>query len=92
MVRRLECHCAARVTVALTRLSQANFSNVEGVGGGVYELKIDFGSGYRVYFGKDGALVMILLGWSTKKRQKATIGAVQVLWADYRRGKSAKEH
>jgi putative addiction module killer protein len=44
----LNAVAAARVTVALTRLGQGNFSNVEGVGAGVYELKMDFGPGYRV--------------------------------------------
>jgi putative addiction module killer protein len=38
----------------LTRLAGGNFSNVQGGGSGVFECKIDFGPGYRVYFGKDG--------------------------------------
>lgn len=59
---------SARVTIALYRLQQGNFSNVEGVGGGVYECKVNFGPGYRVYFGKDGEQVVILLGGSGKKR------------------------
>jgi putative addiction module killer protein len=83
---------AARVTVALTRLGQGNFSNVEGVGAGVYELKVDFGPGYRVYFGKDGERLVILLGGSAKKRQGAAIGAAQTAWAEYRRRKGGKEH
>jgi putative addiction module killer protein len=66
----LNAVAAARATVALTRLGQGNFSNVEGVGSGVYELKIDFGPGYRIYFGKDGERIVILLGGSSKKRQK----------------------
>ena len=43
----LDAVAAARVTVALTRLGQGNFSNVKGVGAGVYELKMDFGPGYE---------------------------------------------
>jgi putative addiction module killer protein len=82
---------AARVTVALTRLGQGNFSNVEGVGSGVYELKIDFGPGYRIYFGKDGERLVILLGGSSKKRQGAAIAAAQVAWAEYKRRKGGKE-
>ncbi len=35
-------------------MEQGNFSNVQGVGAGVYEYRIDFGPGYRIYFGKDG--------------------------------------
>ena len=79
------------MTVALTRLGQGNFSNVKGVGGGVYELKIDFGPGYRVYFGKDGERIMILLAGSSKKRQSGAIAAAQAAWAEYKRRKSGKE-
>jgi putative addiction module killer protein len=82
---------AARITVALTRLSQGNFSNVEGVGGGVYELKIGFGPGYRVYFGKDGERIVILLGGSSKKRQSGAIAAAKAAWAEYKRRKGGKE-
>ncbi len=82
---------AARVTVALTRLGQGNFSNVEGVGSGVYELKIDFGPGYRIYFGKDGERIVILLCGSSKKRQNAAIAAAQAAWAEYKRRKGGKE-
>lgn len=84
----LNAVAAARVTVALTRLGQGNFSNVEGVGSGVYELKIDFGPGYRVYFGEDGEQIVILLGGSSKKRQAAGIAAAQAAWAEYKRRKS----
>jgi putative addiction module killer protein len=87
----LNAAAAARVTVALTRLSQGNCSNVEGVGNGVYELKIDFGPGYRIYFGKDGERIVILLGGSSKKRQSDAIAAAQAAWADYKRRKSIKE-
>ena len=50
----LNAQAAAKVAVALSRLEQGNFSKVKSVGGGVMEYKIDFGPGYRVYFGKDG--------------------------------------
>jgi putative addiction module killer protein len=87
----LNAVAAARVTVALTRLSQGSFSNVEGVGAGVYEIKIDFGPGYRVYFGKEGERIVILLGGSVKKRQSAAIAAAQAAWARYKSRKSGKE-
>ena len=80
------------MTVALTRLSHGNFSNVEGVGSGVHEFKIDFGPGYRVYFGKDGEKIVVLLGGSVKKRQATAIAAAQAAWAEYRRRKGGKEH
>lgn len=83
----LDAIAAAKVGTALYRLGQGNFSNVEGVGSGVFEVKIDFGPGYRIYFGKDGETVVILLGGSTKKRQSAAIGAAQKAWADYKQRK-----
>jgi putative addiction module killer protein len=86
----LNAVAAARVTLALTRLSQGNFSNVKGVGAGVYELKMDFGPGYRVYFGKAGEQLVILLGGSTKKRQSAAIAAAQAFWAEYKRRTGGK--
>jgi putative addiction module killer protein len=57
----LKAEAAAKVSVALTRLESGNFSNVKGVGGGVYEYRIDFGPGYRIYLGKDGDQLVILL-------------------------------
>jgi putative addiction module killer protein len=87
----LNAVAAARVTVALARLVQGNFSNVKGVGSGFYELKIDFGPGYRVYFGKDGERIVILLGGGSKKRQEAAIAAAHAAWLDFRRRKSGKE-
>jgi putative addiction module killer protein len=83
----LNAQAAAKVTVAVTRLGQGNFSNVKGVGSGVYEYTIDFGPGYRVYFGKDGDRVIILLGGGTKKRQQRDIATAVALWQDYKQRK-----
>jgi putative addiction module killer protein len=58
---------AAKITTSVRRLELGNFSNVKGVGAGVFEYRIDFGPGYRVYFGKDGDALVILLGGGTKK-------------------------
>jgi putative addiction module killer protein len=63
---KLNANPAAKVAAALYGLGEGNFSNVKGVGGGVFERKIDFGPGYRIYFGKDGKSVVILLGGSRK--------------------------
>ena len=78
---------AAKVATALTRLTAGNFSNVKGVGSGVFEYRIDFGPGYRVYFGKDGERLVILLGGGTKKRQQQDISAATANWLDYKRRK-----
>jgi putative addiction module killer protein len=83
----LHAEAAAKVIVGLTRMEQGNFSNTKGVGSGVHEYKIDFGPGYRIYFGKDGNTIVILLGGGTKKRQKMDIQAAQANWADYKKRK-----
>jgi putative addiction module killer protein len=64
---RLNSTAAAKVTVALYRIARGNFSNVKSVGQGVYEFKINFGPGYRIYFGKDSDRVVILLGGQPQK-------------------------
>ncbi len=76
----LNAQAAAKVTIAVTRLGQGNFSNVKGVGSGVLEYKIDFGPGYRIYIGKDGDCLVILLGGGTKKRQYTDISQAIARW------------
>ena len=83
----LDAQAAAKVTVALQRVRDGNLSNVKGVGGGVLEYRIDFGPGYRIYFGKDGDQLVVLLAGGTKKRQARDIEIAQVRWTDYRRRK-----
>jgi putative addiction module killer protein len=72
-------------------LELGNFSNVRGVGGGVFECRIDFGPGYRVYFGKDGETLVILLGGGTKKRQDRDIATARERWSDYKKRKSQEK-
>jgi putative addiction module killer protein len=86
----LNANAAAKVAVALYRLQAGNFSNVEGIGEGVFERKIDFGPGYRLYFGKDGETVVVLLGGSGKQRQREAIADAKERWADYKRRKGAR--
>jgi putative addiction module killer protein len=83
----LNAPAAAKVTVAITRLAQGNFSNAKGVGGGVYEHRVDFGPGYRIYFGRDGERLVILLAGGTKKRQQNDIEHAQARWQDYKKRK-----
>jgi putative addiction module killer protein len=84
---RLKAPAAAKVATAVTRLALGNFSNVKGVGSGVFELKVDFGPGYRIYFGKDGERLIILLGGCIKKRQQQDISAAGAHWEDYKQRK-----
>jgi putative addiction module killer protein len=83
----LETVARAKVTRAIIRLEQGNFSNVKSVGEGVFEYKIDSGPGYRVYFGQDGETLVILLTGGTKKRQQRDIKAAHDYWRDYKESK-----
>lgn len=84
---KLNAQAAAKVGTALYRLEQGNFSAVKGVGSGVFEFRIDSGPGYRIYFGKDGETIVILLGGGTKKRQGHDIEAALSCWQDYKKRK-----
>jgi putative addiction module killer protein len=75
---------AAKVAIALTRMQQGNRSNVKAFASGVHEYRIDFGPGYRVYFGRDGPSLIILLGGGTKKRQQSDIRRALELWTAYK--------
>ena len=84
----LNAPAAAKVAAALYQLAAGNFSNVRSVGSGVFERKIDFGPGYRLYFGRDGNVLVVLLGGSGKQRQQEAIAAAKARWTDYRRRKA----
>lgn len=80
----LNAIAAARVSVALARIELGNLSNAKPVGTGVLEFRIDFGPGYRVYFGRDGETIVILLGGGTKSLQGRDIEDAKARWADYK--------
>ena len=84
---RLNSPAATKVTTALYRLGEGNDSNTKSVGEGVYELKIDFGPGYRVYFGWQGQQLIILLAGGSKARQQQDIKQAKEFWAAYKRSK-----
>lgn len=77
----------AKIAIAVARLEQGNLSNVKSVGAGALEYRIDSGPGYRVYLGRDGDTLVILLTGGTKKRQQRDIAAAIAMWADYKRRK-----
>lgn len=81
----------ARIAIALTRLEAGNLSATKALGAGIHELRLHFGPGYRIYFGKDGETIVILLGGGTKKRQQADIGAARVLWQEYKAWKRGSD-
>jgi len=90
-VRALNVLAAAKVATALERIADGNLSNVKTIGSGVLEYKIDFGPGYRIYFGRDGGRLVILLAGGTKKRQQRDIRQARLNWDDYRKRKT-EEH
>src|ERR1700709_162498 len=69
---------------SIGRLAAGNKSNVKSVGEGVHELKIDFGPGYRIYFGWQGSALVIFLGGGTKKRQDKDSAEAKEFWWDFK--------
>lgn len=84
---KLDAQAAAKVTVYLTRLENNNTSSIKTVGEGVFECKINYGPGYKVYFGNDGDKIIILLAGGSKKRQENDIKKVKLLWKEYKANK-----
>ena len=83
---------AARGDRYIRRLESGNFGAAKMLRDGVFELRLDFGPGYRVYFGRYGRIVVILLGGGSKRRQDADIAAAGARWQRYQQAKKAKEH
>jgi len=69
------------------RLVDGNFGDRRFVGAGVWELRIHYGPGYRVYYGEDGTAIVLLLCGGDKRTQWRDIGRAQKLWDEYRRSK-----
>ena len=84
---KLDTAAALKVRTALARFETGNMGDVKPVGQGVSERRIAFGPGYRIYFGRDGDRLVILLCGGVKKRQRADIEKAKLRWADYRRRK-----
>jgi putative addiction module killer protein len=80
-----------RVLARLERVRLGLLGDCKSVGGGISELRIDAGSGYRVYFGQDGRTIVILLCGGSKATQKRDIADAKALWGDYRSRKDDQE-
>jgi len=70
----------ARVLLVVNRLQYGNFGDSKSVGEGVHELRLHFGSGYRVYYGKRGNTVVVLLGGGDKASQDTDIVKAKAIW------------
>jgi len=80
----LDAVTAARVHRYVRRLEAGNFGAAKSLRDGVVELRMDFGPGYRVYYGRDGRTLIILLGGGSKRRQDADIAAAVERWERYK--------
>ena len=83
----LNSDAARKVTTALYRIGLGNVSSLKSIGGGVYESRINFGPGYRIYFGKEADSIVVLLGGGTKRRQQNDIAHALKRWSDYKQRK-----
>src|SRR5271157_1161107 len=90
-LRGLTVQAAVKVATGLERIADGNLSNVKPVGSGVLEYRIDFGPGYRIYFGRDGDRLVILLAGGMKKRQQEDIRQARANWEDYRNRKTQEK-
>jgi putative addiction module killer protein len=84
----LHAAAAAKVATAIARLELGNTSRVKWIGS-IGECRIDWGPGYRLYLGKDGQTLIVLLGGGTKQRQQADIERAKSMWVEYKARKSA---
>ena len=74
----------AMVRARLNRVQLGNFGDCKSIGEGVFELRISYGPGYRVYFGRDGEVVVVLLCGGNKGTQQRDIAKAKVLWKEYK--------
>ena len=75
----------ARVRVRINRIRLGNFGDSKLVGGGISELRIPYGPGYRVYYGRQGDAIVLLLCGGDKRTQSRDIDLAQDRWQDYLR-------
>ena len=82
-----DANARAKIRVRLNKIRLGNLGDCKSVGSGVSELRIDYGPGYRVYFGQDENEIIILLYGGDKKRQQKDIETAISYWQDYKRRK-----
>jgi putative addiction module killer protein len=82
----------ARIQARVLRFSTGNLGDHKSVGGGVWEARVMFGPGYRIYFGKEGQQLVLLLLGGDKSTQAGDVAQAQASWKAYqedkRRGKT----
>jgi len=83
----LDSVTAERMDKYLRRLEQGNFGAAKALQNGVFEVRMDFGPGYRMYYGRDGQTFIILLGGGSKRRQDADIAAAVERWKRHKQSR-----
>jgi putative addiction module killer protein len=73
-----------KIDTRLRRVTQGNLGDYRSVGEGVFELRIDYGPGYRIYFGQLGSTIVLLLCGGDKSTQEQDISIAKMYWANYR--------
>ena len=73
-----------RVNIALARLEEGNTGSLKSIGDGVFEIRLTFGSGIRIYLGRENEKLVILLHGGTKRRQSDDIAKAKQLWRNYK--------
>ncbi|HEY9809819.1 MAG TPA: type II toxin-antitoxin system RelE/ParE family toxin [Halomicronema sp.] len=81
----------AKIKKRLRRVELGNLGDYRSVGEGVYELKVDYGPGYRVYFGQVGLTIVLLLCGGDKSSQNQDIKEAKKYWVDYERTQSTNQ-
>lgn len=76
----------AKIDIKIARLRLGNFGDTKSLGQGVYELRIHFGPGHRIYYGLDGQEIVLLLCGGDKSTQKKDIKKAKIFWKDYKEG------
>lgn len=79
----LDLTTRARVQARILRFEAGNLGDHKEVGGGVWEARLDFGPGYRLYFGRRGRDLVLLLTGGDKKSQKKDLSRAREFWRDY---------
>lgn len=80
-----DARARSKIRVRLDRVRLGNLGDCHGVGEGVQELRIDYGPGYRVYFGQVGVTIVLLLCGGEKSSQAKDIERAKQYWSDHRR-------
>jgi len=83
----LGAKAALKVRTAVAQMEAGNFGDHKAVGSGVWERRINFEKGYRIYYGKDGEELVILFWGGTKSRQQSDIDKAKQYWSEYKKRK-----